>query len=295
MSATLGAAKLMGLDREQMRHAVAIALNAHVALRQARAGELSAWKGLAFGNVDRNAVVAAELAREGVEGPAPIFEGEFGVFTQVSGAFDLDVRAFGGRDGRFRINETHVKSYPVEYHAQAAVNAVFALMDEHGIAADDIERIENETYEAGVSIIADDEKWRLRTRETADHSLPYCVARAFLDGEMTLAQFREEKLTEDAVRALMDRIEVAENPAYTEQYGESFPHRLVVHTAERSYEHEVRYPKGHCENPLTDAELEAKFETGAAGHLDADERTAVLSTVRDLEAIGDVSDLFDRL
>ncbi|MFW5918363.1 MAG: MmgE/PrpD family protein, partial [Haloferacaceae archaeon] len=182
VSATLGAAKLMDLSREEMTHALDVALNAHVALRQARAGQLSEWKGMAFANVDRNAVVAAELAREGIEGPAPIFEGEFGFFRQVSGEFDLDVESFGGNGGEFKINETYVKFYPVEYHAQAAVNCVFALMDEHGIDAADVERIENETYEAGVSIIAGDQrKWHPETRETADHSMPYCIARAWID------------------------------------------------------------------------------------------------------------------
>lgn len=294
VSATLGVAKLMGLDREEMTHAVNVALNAHVALRQARAGELSEWKGMAFGNVDRNAVVAAELAREGIQGPAPIFEGEFGFFNQVSGAFDLDVDAFGGRDGEFKVNETYVKFYPVEYHAQAAVNCVFALMDEHGIEAEDVERIENETYEAGVSIIAGDEKkWRPQTRETADHSMPYCIARAFLDGEMTLEQFREDKLTEDAVQKLMDRVEVEENPEFTERYGESFPHRMIVHTDEGTYEHAVEYPKGHYQNPLTDAELEAKFATGAEGHLASDEQDDVLETVRGLDDLDDVSTLFE--
>lgn len=293
VSATLGVAKLMGLSETEMTNALDVALNAHVALRQARAGQLSEWKGMAFANVDRNAVVAAELAREGVEGPAPIFEGEFGFFRQVSGEFDLDVDAFGGNDGEFKINETYVKFYPVEYHAQAAVNCVFTLMDDHDITAEDVERVENETYEAGVSIIAGDErKWRPETRETADHSMPYCIARALLDGEMTLEQFAPEKLTDPAVRELMDKIEIDENPDYTERYGESFPHRMVLHTGEGTYEHEIEYPKGHFENPLTNAELEQKFATGADGHLDSREQTRVLETVRDLPAVDDVGELF---
>lgn len=294
VSATLGVAKLLGLDRERMTHAVNIALNGHVALRQARAGELSEWKGMAFGNVDRNAVVAAELAREGIEGPAPIFEGEFGFFNQVSGEFDVDVYSFGGRDGAFKINETYVKFYPVEYHAQAAVNCVFVLMDEHGLTAEDVERIDNETYEAGVSIIAGDEKkWRPRTRETADHSMPYCIARAFLDGEMTLAQFREEKLTEPAVQALMDKVSVEENPAFTERYGESFPHRMAVHTTDgKQYEHAVEYPKGHFENPLSPAELEEKFAIGAEGTIDPATQEAVTTAVRELDERDAIEDLF---
>jgi 2-methylcitrate dehydratase len=296
VSATLAVGKLMELSEAGMTHALNIALNAHVALRQARAGELSEWKGMAFANVDRNAVVAAELAREGVEGPAPIFEGEFGFFQQVSGEFDLAVDAFGGNGGEFKINETYVKFYPVEYHAQAAVNCVFALMDEHGITAEDVERIENETYEAGVSIIAGDQrKWRPETRETADHSMPYCIARALLDGEMTLEQFAPEKLTDPAVRALMDTIEVEEKEAYTEQYGESFPHRMTIHTGEGVYEHELQYPKGHFENPLTDAELERKFATGADGHLDDSEQTQILESVRDLPELDDIGELFELL
>ncbi len=295
VSATLAVAKLIGLDREGMTHAVNIALNAHVALRQARAGELSEWKGMAFGNVDRNAVVAAELAREGIEGPAPIFEGEFGFFNQVSGEFDVDISSFGGHGGDFKINETYVKFYPVEYHAQAAVNCVFALTEQHGITAADIERIENETYEAGVSIIAGGEKkWRPQTRETADHSMPYCIARAFLDGEMTLEQFRADKLTEPAVQELMDRVTVEENPEFTERYGESFPHRMVVTTSNgNEYDHAVEYPKGHFENPVSDEELEEKFAVGTEGRLGPVERDAVLSAVRDLEDREDISAFMD--
>jgi 2-methylcitrate dehydratase len=189
-----------------------------------------------------------------------------------------------------------VKRYPVEYHAQAAVGCALALRGEHDVAPDDIERIENETYEAAVSIIADGaEKWRPETRETVDHSMPYCIARAFLDGEMTLAQFEEGRYTDPAVRDLMDRVEVTETPVYTDWYGESFPHRMVVHTTVGSHEREVEYPKGHSENPLTDAELTSKFETATAGRLDDEQRAAILDAARDLPDLERVSTLTGRL
>lgn len=294
VSATLGVAKLMDLSHNEVVHALNIALNAHVALRQARAGQLSEWKGMAFGNVDRNAVVAAELAREGVEGPAPIFEGEFGFFEQVSGEFDLDIDSFGGNSGEFKINETYVKFYPVEYHAQAAVNIVMDLTEE--VDPEDIERIENETYEAAVSIISEEEeKWDPETRETADHSMPYCIARAFLDGEMTLDQFSEEKILGDDVRELMDKIEIVENEAYTDAYGEAFPHKMVVHADGQTYDRELEYPKGHPGNPLTDKELEDKFRTGVGDRLDDDEVTEALDWMRNVEQKEDASGLFDRV
>jgi len=292
VSATLAAAKLMGLDHEAMAEAVAIAVNAHVALRQARAGELTEWKGLAFGSVDRSAVTAAELAAEGIRGPTAVFEGTYGFQRQVAGEFDLDIQGFGGRGGEFKINETLVKPYPVEYHAQAAVDCALGLLEDHDIDPGEIERIENESYEAGVSIIADEpEKWRPATRETADHSMPYCIARAFLDGEMTLAQFTEAKYTEPEVRTLMDRVAVTENPAYTARYGGAFPHRMIVHTAADTYRCEVEYPPGHPDNPLDDAELAAKFETATASQLEEDERALLLETARRLPNLDAVSEL----
>lgn len=294
VSATLAVGKLAGLSQDEMVEALGIAINPHAAMRQARAGELSEWKGFAFANVDRNAAVAVELAAEGVNGPAPIFEGKFGFFNQLTGEFELDPDSFGGRGGDFKINETYIKYYPVEYHAQAAVNIVMDLIDE--VDPDDIERIENETYEAAVSIISEEEeKWDPETRETADHSMPYCIARAFLDGEMTLDQFSEEKILGDDVRELMDKIEIVENEDYTDVYGEAFPHKMVVHADGETYERELEHPKGHPGNPLTDDELEDKFRTGVGDRLDDDEITEALDWMRNVEQKEDASGLFDRV
>lgn len=292
VSATAGVGKLLGVSQQTLTQAINIALNGHIALRQARAGELSPWKGMAFGNAARNAIVAVELAQEGITGPAPIFEGTFGFFEQVSGSFDLDIASWSS--DTFKIHETLVKYYPVEYHAQAPVNCVFAIMDEHGITAEDIERVENETSEAGVSIIADEpEKWRPETRETADHSMPYCIARAFLDGEMTLRQFRKEKIKSQRVREFMECIEVTENPTFTESYGGDFAHRMTVHTSDDTIVHEVRYPKGHYENPLTDAEVTEKFRMGTEDCLGEAARREAVGLVRDLPAVSNMMQVFD--
>lgn len=294
VSATAGIGKLLGLSREELTHAINIALNGHIALRQARAGELSPWKGMAFGNVSRNAIVAAELVQEGLTGPAPIFEGTFGFFTQISGEFAFDPSAWTSEP--FKISETLVKYYPVEYHAQAPVNCVFTIMNEHDITPADVIRIENETSEAGLSIIAGEpEKWRPETRETADHSMPYCIARAFLDGEMTLAQFSEEKLTSPRVREFMDRIDVVENPEYTASYGDHFAHRMIVHTPTQTVEHEILYPKGHYENPLSPDEVVEKFRVGTNGSLVEQEQETVIDLVRELPELEDVTTVFDAL
>src|SRR6266550_3975779 len=121
VSSVLAAGKLMALSRGELSQAVNISLNSHLAMRQVRAGALSEWKGFSFANAARNAVFSAVLAREGISGPSPIFEGERGFFRQVSGPFGLDTGRFGGRNGgRFKLGETFIKFYPAEYHAQSA-------------------------------------------------------------------------------------------------------------------------------------------------------------------------------
>lgn len=292
VSATLAVGKLAGLSREEMVEALGLAINPHAAMRQARAGELTEWKGFAFANADRNAVVAVELAAEDVNGPAPIFEGKFGFFNQLTGEFELDVDSFGGRGGDFKINETYIKYYPVEYHAQASVNIVMDLIEE--VDPDDIEKIENETYEAAVSIISEEEeKWDPETRETADHSMPYCIARTFLDGEMTLDQFAPDKIRGEDVRELMDKMTIVENKRYTEVYGEAFPHKMIVHTEDDTYERELEYPKGHPGNPLTEEELEDKFRECAEEALGDESAGEALDWMLNVEEKDDASELFE--
>ena len=182
VSSALAAGRLMRLSRDEMTQAVNISLNSHLAMRQVRAGALSEWKGFSFANAARNAVFSALLAREGICGPSPIFEGEMGFFREVSGPFELDTGRFGGRSGEgFKLEETFVKFYPAEYHAQSAISAAIELRKEVG--RDPLERIESvlvETHEAGYTILGKDrEKWSPETRETADHSLPYMVAAVF--------------------------------------------------------------------------------------------------------------------
>jgi 2-methylcitrate dehydratase len=94
----LAAGRLMKLSEEQLTHAVGLAINDHIPLGVTRAGDLSEWKGVAVAEAARNAVFAARLARAGLTGPAPIFEGKTGMFQQVTGAADIDVASFGGRD-----------------------------------------------------------------------------------------------------------------------------------------------------------------------------------------------------
>jgi 2-methylcitrate dehydratase len=249
------------------------------------------WKGAAFANASRNGVLAALLAAEGMTGPAPIFEGEMGFFAEVAhGEFDLP--DLGGRNGTgYMLPRTYIKNWPAEYHAQSAIDAALQLRAEIGDPAS-IARVRIETFDAAVEIIADPEKWRPRTRETADHSLPYCVAVALQDGEVGLDQFSKQRIADPALLDLLSRVEVSADPELSSRYPASTPNRIVVTTtAEQSIAREVEFPRGHSGNPMTDAELEGKFERLADGKISAGRQAEVLERLWDLEAESDLGSL----
>ena len=186
----LAAGKLMKLPRERLVQAVNLALNDHVPMGQTRTQTNSDWKGLADAEAERNAVFAAQLARGGLTGPAPIFEGRKGFFQLVATPADVDVAAFGGRNARFRIHDCGVKTYPAVVYSQTAIAAGIELTKEIG-SGDRITSLEIATTARGYEQAGRDrEKWTPQTRDTADHSLPYLTARAVVDGDIAPGDLR---------------------------------------------------------------------------------------------------------
>src|SRR3954467_14917171 len=181
-STALACAKLMRLDPERTRHAINIAGVNCAAFRQARVGELSHWKGVAFANAARCGVYAALLARAGMTGPAPIFEGAMGFEKELGVSLGNVGEKFAvpflqNRQGpASMILNTSIKYWPAEYHSQSAIEAALFLREQ----IDDISQISSvniESHDASVDIIGSEpEKWKPETRETADHSLPYITA-----------------------------------------------------------------------------------------------------------------------
>lgn len=290
-SSTLAAAKLMSLGVKNTVHALGLAATPNVALRQTRVGEISMWKACAFSNMARNALFAAELARLGMTGPAPIFEGGKGFMKQVSGPFML--ADMGGVDGApFKIMESSIKYYPAEYHAQSAIEAALALRSEVG-DLDQIESIEVWTFEAAYSIIGNEpEKWRPKSRETADHSLPYCVAAALMDGRIDLDSFSEKRIADEKTLELMNRISVQVDPELDSEYPEGIPNFLEIHgEGGRMWGKKVSFPKGHTKNPMTDREVEAKFRTLTTGRMAGSKADAILEKLWHLEDVKDIGAL----
>jgi 2-methylcitrate dehydratase len=261
VSAALAAGKLMGLDAGQLTQAVNIALNGHIAMRQVRAGELSSWKGSSAPNAARNGVFSAWLAREGFTGPAPVFEGEMGFMRQVSGSFVLEPATFPRTSGHsYAVSRTLTKLLPTNGEMQTAVWATLALRER---IADlrEVDRIVVDTTHIGWAVLGKDpEKWRPTTRETADHSLPYTVARVLVDGELTASSYHPDALTDPAVGSLMARVEVREDPALTAMLPTRIPNRVTISLASGDeLVREVHDAPGGHQTPMTDEQFEQKF------------------------------------
>jgi 2-methylcitrate dehydratase len=298
LSSAVAASHLMKLDVAKTTHAVGLAGVANVALRQTRAGEMSMWKGCAFANAARNGVFAATLAAEGLTGPAPIFEGELGLEKLIIRE-PVVVNPMGGEtdnsDG-FMINKTYIKFWPVEYHAQSAVEAILALRGEIGDWRN-VKQIDIHTFDAAVDIIGKDpEKYRPKTRETADHSMPYCVAVALTEGDVGHDSFDDAHLADAELIALTNRVKLHRDADCNRRYPRGIPNRLTVSLNDgRQLTKEVEFPRGHAMNPMTDSELESKFRREVEPLYGKDRATQVLEACWRLESLKFATDLIKLL
>ena len=265
-STALASAKLMKLDPKNTRHAVNIAGVAGAAMRQARVGELSHWKGVAFANAARCGVYAALLARAGMTGPAPIFEGQMG-FEKELGVSLGDVGekfavpfAKNDQGPASMILRTSIKFWPAEYHSQSAIEAALFLRQQIGKGVE-VKSMTIESHDASVDIIGSEpEKWKPETRETADHSLPYITAVALIDGEVTEKQFQPERFKDPKIWKFLENVKVERNAELSAMYPDAVANIVRVELADgRQLSKRVDYPMGHAKNPLKDTEVERKF------------------------------------
>ena len=242
ISASAGLAYLGNLEPKKFENCISLGINNNISLRQTRAGELSMWKGLTASNASRNSVFGYYLAENGVSGPSDVFTGEMGFFKQVSGKFTLHL-------DMNRILRTMIKNYPVEYHAMSAVESCESL---HASLKGEIKNIEVETFSvADKIIIKDPEKKRPKTKETADHSMPYLIAYTLLHGRPGPESYSPEFLNDNRILALIDKMKFTVSERFDQLYPEHLPFRIEIKTSSEEVENEIIDPKGHHRNPFT--------------------------------------------
>jgi 2-methylcitrate dehydratase len=294
IGAACGAGKVMGLDRQAMSHALSLAVVPNLPLGVTRVGELSMWKGCAAAYATRGGIFAAQLAQEGMTGPAEPFDGPRGLWDQAVGQ-PVALEQFGGGGEPFRITATSFKFFPAQIHTQGPIGLALELHEQ--VPPETIAAIRVRTYRSAVrSAATDPQKWDPQTRETADHSIPFLVATAFQDGAVTPGSFTTERIQSPALRQLMSKMTVEEDVEFTQ----AFPDELncwmeITTTSGQRFTAETAYPKGHQRNPLSDAELEAKFRHLADGLLPEPQCSAALAQLWSLEHAPNLRQLFDSL
>ena len=289
IGSALGAGKVLSLSKQQMAQALALAIVPNITLWQTRVGELSMWKGCAGPNAARNGLFAALLAWEGMTGPGQSIEGRCGLWNQVTGRFELG--SFGGSGRPFKIQDTFFKSMPVRYKAQLPVETALALRNEVEIDSIDCIRV---VLDAGTLIFDDPENWDPRTRETVDHSVPYLVVAALVDGEISEKTFTPERFRDPKILALLKKLTMEEDSYYTQEFPRTF--HCCIEVTDKSGHKRVKHltnPKGHPANPMSDAEIEAKFFKLTSKTLSPRQARTALELLWHLEDIEDVASIFN--
>ena len=156
-----------------------------------------------------------------------------------------------------------------------------------------VKSLDIHTFNAAVDIIGKDpEKWHPKTRETADHSLPYCTAVALVDGEVSDAQFTESRFTDPVLLELVGKTKVHRDAELNKRYPNGIPNRLTLTLTDgRVLVREVEFPRGHANNPMSDAEVEQKFRHQVERRYGKEKADRILAACWDLEKLKNAGDL----
>lgn len=289
-AAAAGVSKALALTTEQTANAIAISGTSNNALRVTRTGRLSNWKGLAYPNTAFIATHAAFLAQQGITGPLEVFEGDKAFKDAISGPFELNWEA----EDLEIVRRTIVKKYDAEIHSQSALEGILELRNEGGIDAAEIERIELEVFDVAYNIIGGGEEGKkhdVRTKEQADHSLPYLVAVALLDGEIGPHQYAHERILRLDVQTLLRRVNVRPDESLSKRFPDKMPVRVrIIFRDGRAFVQERIDYEGFHTRPMPWEKVAAKFEKLTANYAEKKLRRAIIEAIDQLETIN-VSDL----
>jgi 2-methylcitrate dehydratase len=266
-------------------NAIAIAGTSRNALRVTRTGELSHWKGLAYPATAFGATHAAFLASRGVTGPREVFEGNKGFIEAIAGAFEID----WSRENLESVRHTILKRFNAEIHSQSALEALLELRAEYGVTAADVERVELDTFQVAFDIIGGGEegdKRRVRSKEEADHSLPYLLAVALLDGQVLPEQYLPGRIAADDVQRLLRRVEVRPDPDLSKRFPHQHSARVRLHLRDgRTLEREQDDYEGFHTRPMGWDAVAAKFDRLAARHVEPALRARLQDAVANLDEL----------
>ncbi len=285
----LAAGRMYDLDIDQLVAAVGISGSSHFTLGGVVAGRLTNMKNTADPLAAQAGVYAALMAREGYEGPAEVIEGKEGLIEVLSNVVWNTDELLKGLGQAFIIQRCNYKAFPTEALTHQPITATLKICKDHNIDHTQVASILVETTTRGADILSDPSKYKPETKETADHSLPYVIAVAVVDGNVLPASFQEEKLRDTAILATLPKIKVIADPEIDALFPRVKRARVTITTVDgKQHRAQCDVAKGAPEDPLTDDELEAKFRANAAGVVGESHMDEIIAATWEFDQFKDV-------
>ena len=285
------AGRALHLSWEQIQHAIGISASRQCTLGAVTAGKLTMMKNTVDPMATQSGVFAALLAEKGYTGPEHVIDGKEGLTHVFKPEWKLDVLTEGLGES-WRITQCGMKAFPTEALTHTPISAVLDLVKSNDLHPDQVEKIQIRSLARAADILSDPSKYDPHTKETADHSLPYVIAAALVERQVTPVQLTMEKILDPKIREQLTKVEVVADP----EIEKVFPalQRVIVNittTDGRCFTKQLDYPKGDPRNPLTDQEIEEKFAALADRVLSKAAQERVKDAVWRLEGVRSVSEL----
>jgi 2-methylcitrate dehydratase PrpD len=299
IGAAAACAKLLRLDVAKTRMALGVAANFACGL-SANHGSMAG--AMAAGNACRNGVIAALLAQEGVTANPNIIETKNGFYDTLVGAGHYDAERMEDLGNPFYIESPGIglKKYPSCYHTHRALDGVFQLLGEHRLSEKEIAEVDVGTSGRAMRVLAFSEP---ETPYQAKYSMPYCIAAAVVDHQVTLDTFTAHKMADRGivearkkVRLSFPDVPIWPGLADVGPDTEFVGNPVTIRTTDgRSYNARVDIPRGDPALPLTDDELLAKYRDCGRSQLRPDDIEHSVGVVLGLEKLADIGTLMATL
>ena len=288
-STAVVAAKLVGLDADGIANAMALA-GSRSSLVQIRRGQIAMDKALSIGQLGAASVLAAVLAKHGGTGCSTLIEGDYGLNKVILGNCDLSSLVDGYDE--YLMLWAGIKPYPVEFMTVGMIDAALALQAQHGIKAEEITQIRVGVFRDAMAKPSwDPEKLAPKTREAADHSFSWNIAKTLIDGEMTIRQALLNPREDSRIPKLTAKISFVVDDELSKLFLQDpglIPIWMEITTNSGCFTHRVMAPKGHRENPLSDNQVIAKLRASASWALSDSEIDRLVDTTLALDGVSDV-------
>ena len=269
------AGKVMGLTVDQMVNAIGINGSHNHTIGCPTAGKPTMLKNTVDPLAVQSGVFAALMAQKGYTGTEAVFDGKEGLMDVFGPAWDSNIMTERlGSD--FRILQCGMKAFPTEALTHTHITATLKVVKNNNILYDQIDNVTVTTIARACDILFDPHKYRPESRETADHSLPYCIAAALVDHQVTTQSFSESKMKDPRIWEVIDKIRGEASVEFEKMFPAKQPSKVVVKTKDgKEYSEYLEYPKGDPREPMTLEDLDAKFNALSSTLLSSQKQTEI--------------------